>query len=248
MELIDLTGRRYGRLTVIKRADDKKYKCPHWICKCDCGNEKIVSGSNLKTGQTRSCGCLRKELTIIHNKNMSKEIRCKKHKENKYDLSGEYGVGYFENGEIFIFDLEDYALISKYYWVIHNGNKTYRRVVTKTNGKMTPMHQILTGKTNIDHKNRNTFDNRRSNLRDATYSQNSQNRTRQSNNTSGIIGVSFDNQSDVWKARININKHQHTIYTGVSFKDAVITRLKAEKEYYGEFAPQKHLYEQYGIV
>lgn len=119
--------------------------------------------------------------------------------------------------------------------------------MTTIDGEMIPMHRILTGKSCMDHINRNTFDNRRNNLRTANYSQNSQNRTKQSNNTSGVIGVSFDNQSGVWKARVNIDKHQYTVYRGTSFEEAVIARLKAENKYYGEFAPQKHLYDKYGV-
>lgn len=63
MRFIDLTGKRYGRLVVIERAKNKGSKTA-WLCKCDCGNEKIVSGDKLKTGNTKSCGCLNKELTI----------------------------------------------------------------------------------------------------------------------------------------------------------------------------------------
>lgn len=255
MKLIDLTGKRFGRLIVIKRATDKDYNRPHWVCKCSCGNPKevIVAGHNLKDGHVSSCGCLRSELTVIHNQNMGDKIRCKKRKCNDYDMSGSFGVGHLQNNETFLFDLDDYEVISKYYWVIKYGNNgQYKRVVTscKYQGKLyknLPMHVILTGNHNIDHKNRNPLDNRRNNLRIANYSQNSQNRTKQSNNTSGVIGVSFDNQSGVWKARVNIDKHQYTVYRGTSFEEAVIARLKAENKYYGEFAPQKHLYEQYGV-
>lgn len=51
---IDLTGKKFGKLTVIKKAEDKKYSRIHWECKCDCGNPKIiiVSGSHLRTGHT----------------------------------------------------------------------------------------------------------------------------------------------------------------------------------------------------
>lgn len=53
---IDETGNRYGRLVVIERADNKgKDTC--WKCKCDCGNETIVRGYDLRSGQTKSCGC-----------------------------------------------------------------------------------------------------------------------------------------------------------------------------------------------
>lgn len=64
--LIDLTGKGFGRLIVIKRnyPNGKKGQ-PMWLCSCDCGTEEIiVSGGNLRNGQTKSCGCLQKERTI----------------------------------------------------------------------------------------------------------------------------------------------------------------------------------------
>ena len=57
----DLTGKRYGRLTVIKRVHKDGEKCSHWLCKCDCGNETTVIACNLKAGRTQSCGCLNRE-------------------------------------------------------------------------------------------------------------------------------------------------------------------------------------------
>ena len=60
---IDLTGQKFGRLTVIKRAMDKKYSIPYWVCQCECGNTKIIRGSSLKSGATQSCGCFNKEKT-----------------------------------------------------------------------------------------------------------------------------------------------------------------------------------------
>lgn len=59
-KIIDLTGRRFGRLTVIKRAETKSQP-PRWICKCECGEILEVSGPHLRAGQTKSCGCLRRE-------------------------------------------------------------------------------------------------------------------------------------------------------------------------------------------
>ena len=57
---IDLTGQTFNRLTVIRRVENKG-KNTMWLCKCSCGNETIVSASNLKTGNTKSCGCLNRE-------------------------------------------------------------------------------------------------------------------------------------------------------------------------------------------
>jgi len=57
----DKTGHRYGRLTVRSLADAGKGKATKWQCVCDCGAEKVVAGSNLKSGATSSCGCLQRE-------------------------------------------------------------------------------------------------------------------------------------------------------------------------------------------
>ena len=66
----DLTGQKFGRLTVIERAPDyispKGYKVAQWRCKCNCEeqNEAIASTHSLKSEHTKSCGCLRDEKTI----------------------------------------------------------------------------------------------------------------------------------------------------------------------------------------
>lgn len=57
---IDLTGQRFGRLTVIGYHDTEKGMA-RWRCLCDCGNETIVYGGNLRRGYTQSCGCFRHE-------------------------------------------------------------------------------------------------------------------------------------------------------------------------------------------
>ena len=61
MKLVDLTGKHFGRLTVIERADDRN-GVTAWLCKCDCGNETVAYAHHLKCGDTKSCGCLFEEL------------------------------------------------------------------------------------------------------------------------------------------------------------------------------------------
>lgn len=56
--LIDLTGQRFGMLTVLRRAESRNGKVC-WTCRCDCGSTIEVSGNNLKRGHTVSCGCKR---------------------------------------------------------------------------------------------------------------------------------------------------------------------------------------------
>lgn len=60
-KIIDLTGLRFSRLTVVKRAENTKYGSTQWICRCDCGNEIKVDSQNLRSGKTKSCGCLQRE-------------------------------------------------------------------------------------------------------------------------------------------------------------------------------------------
>ena len=60
----DLTGKTFGRLFVVRRAGTKMGNVL-WLCKCSCGNEKVVMGSNLR-GKTESCGCYRKETHSTH--------------------------------------------------------------------------------------------------------------------------------------------------------------------------------------
>lgn len=62
MKVIDLTGQKFGRLTVICRTENVKGKAA-WKCKCSCGNKLVVSSNNLRRHNTLSCGCYHKEQT-----------------------------------------------------------------------------------------------------------------------------------------------------------------------------------------
>lgn len=64
-KIIDLTGQKFNRLTVLERAENRKKPSGRnviqWKCQCDCGNFTIVSSDHLKGNHTQSCGCLRRE-------------------------------------------------------------------------------------------------------------------------------------------------------------------------------------------
>lgn len=61
----NLRGQVFGRLTVIEPTEDRINKSVVWRCQCECGNEKMVSAASLKTGKTKSCGCLKEETDKI---------------------------------------------------------------------------------------------------------------------------------------------------------------------------------------
>ena len=99
-----------------------------------------------------------------------------------------------------------------------------------------------------DHLDRNPSNNRKNNLGVKSRRDNSLNSGLQTNNKSGIIGVSWSKTENKWRASINISNGKQRIIGRYDFKiDAIIARLKAEKEYYGDNAPQKSLFKEYGI-
>lgn len=59
----DITGQQFGRLTVLYKTRTDKNGHSYWMCQCECGNQKEISATNLKSNRTLSCGCLQKEMT-----------------------------------------------------------------------------------------------------------------------------------------------------------------------------------------
>jgi hypothetical protein len=247
----NLIGQKFNRLTVLELDHiEHKYipskhgysQRPYWKCKCDCGNITIASSTSLKGGCVKSCGCYKLQ-----------RIREVKHKTNQYDLtSHEYGIGYTTNDNIiFYFDKSDYDLIHDYCWV-NDG----RYISTTVNNKTIRLHNLIMPNVSkekgiyVDHINRNRYDNRRCNLRYVNPTENARNTSKSKANTSGIIGVWWSNKDNYWVAQINYDGKTHTIPTSkyMTFEQVVKLRLEAEITYFGkEFAPQRHLFKQYGI-
>lgn len=245
----DLTGKVFGRLTVLEQAEDyvepKGKHYARWLCKCNCKEQNLtyVVGYNLTSGKIKSCGCIRKENTTKFNKTTKK-------KYNEYNFDNEYGIGYCSNtGNEFYFDWEDFDLIKEYCWNEHIKTTGYHMLEAydRNNKNIVPMIHVL-GLKGYDHKNRNPLDNRRENLRAASQKENVRNKTIQKNNQSGFIGVSYMKNIDRWIARIICDGKRIHLGTFKNKEDAIKERLKAEKKYFGDFAPQQHLFEQYEII
>ena len=65
-KLKNLSGQKCSRLLVVERAENNKFNQVQWLCKCDCGNTKIVKAQSLVSGECKSCGCLKKEQDFIN--------------------------------------------------------------------------------------------------------------------------------------------------------------------------------------
>ena len=222
----NLTGKTFNRLVVLKENGRAKSGDVLWECQCQCENKTIinVTGSNLRSGHTQSCGCYMKERIIESHK-----------KYNTYDLSGEFGIGYTSKGEKFYFDLEDYDKIKNYCWYIdangyiccHLPNKQYLY-----------MHRYILNVIDdvVDHKDGHTFNNRKYNLRDCTYSNNQMNRKKQNNNTSGTTGVSYSDKQNSWRAYITINGNQINLGYFSTINQAIEARKEAENKYFKNYS------------
>ena len=121
----DLTGKKFGRLTVIEKTDKRVSGCVVWRCVCDCGNECFIIGSNLTRGNTMSCGCLAKELiskvnykhgqnnTKIHSIYDNMKSRCYNENTESYSLYGGRGITVCDEW------LNDFQVF--YDWAMANG-------------------------------------------------------------------------------------------------------------------------------
>ena len=138
----DLTGRRYGRLTVIKRSS-KKGKGTYWLCKCDCGNEKEILSQHLQRGLIRSCGCLRRDVLSSNSTNHGKsktriykewkgiKERCLNSKNNGFKNYGGRGITICKEW------LDDF--MNFYDWAMKNGYKNDLTIERKdVNGNYCP--------------------------------------------------------------------------------------------------------------
>lgn len=220
-----MLNHKFGKLTVRKRTDDNVYGQPQWICDCDCGNVCIANHFSLIYGTKQSCGCLYKDV----NKQMF-------HKNNKYDLSKEYGIGYTYKNEPFYFDLEDYDLIKNYCW--HYTKDGYVAAYYTDNNKIL-LHRLVSDVNDdeiIDHINHIKHDSRKCNLRKGDYSLNQRNRSLCKTNNSGTTGVSYCSDTNTYRAFIGIDGKNKYIGESSNIEEAKLMRLQAENEIYKEWS------------
>ena len=133
-KIVDLTRQRFGRLIVIEKAGHSKGNRLQWLCKCDCGNFKITTSSDLKSGKVRSCGCLRKETTskmaksrsksrIKHNKSNTRIYRIWSTMKQRCYNSKCFSYKWYGKKGIKICDEWKNNFIFFYNWAIDNGYK-----------------------------------------------------------------------------------------------------------------------------
>lgn len=144
-------------------------------------------------------------------------------------------------GKFAIVDDEDFEWLNKQKWcagINRKGGDYY--ALTSENRKMVGMHRKIMGVTDpklvVDHKDHNTLNNQRSNLRVATYSQNKANRRSWPNSSSQFLGVSWYKREQKWVAKIQINGKGKSLGRYDNEIDAALAYNRGALEAYGEFA------------
>lgn len=219
MQKIDMTGKVIGRLTVIERAGADKNGQAKWLCSCECGNQSVVLGGNLRKGNTFSCGCLHKENTG----NMSRKhglsttsstselkdeygiwvamnSRCNNPKHNGYELYGGRGIKVCDRWSDVSLFLQDMG---------SRPSKSHSIDRIDVNGNYEP-----------------------DNCRWATLSEQSRNKRARKDNPSGYPGVTWDKECRKWRATITVNYKTINLSVYEDLSDAVKARKEAELKYW----------------
>ena len=226
MNFENLIDKKYGMLTVKSKAENKG-KQTAWLCECECKNTVIVTGANLKTGHTKSCGCLQKEI-----------VRQMQKKNNKYKIQGNEVFMYTSSGKEFTIDIQDFENIRKYCW--HDDNKyIFTNVFENGKKKRMQLHRLIIQCPKnmiVDHKDGNPLNNKRNNLRICTRAENNRNIALKHNNTSGVTGVDWIEKLHKWRARITYNYKSIHIGYYETINQAMQARVEAEEKYFGQFS------------
>jgi len=203
----DHVGQRFGRLVIKESYAEKRYNWFH-LMRCDCGNEKMVSGSDLRKGSVSSCGCYWHEATTKHGMCKSSEYRtwsgiiqrCNNENAGHYNNYGGRGITVCDEWLDFAEFFHDM------------GKKPHKNYTIER----------------IDNDKGYSKENC---IWADRFAQNINQRVRKDNKT-GCKGVSY--RKDIGKYIVNINRNNKRHYLGAfnDIEDAIAVRLEAENERY----------------
>lgn len=211
---IDITGNRYGRLTVTGYHSTNDKGKALWSCVCDCGEGYIAIGENLKAGKVTSCGCYRKEIAPIisatHGQSKTRlysiwqdmRRRCSNPRNKEYKNYGGRGITVCQ-------EWDEYMTFHT--WAMNNGYSDELTIDRKdVNGRYEP-----------------------SNCKWSTWSQQGQNKRLSTKNTTGMSGVTFKKDRDLYIVRIGVNGQRKFIGEFKTIEEAKQARIAAEQQYWG---------------
>lgn len=200
-----LIGQKFGMLTVIGQAPSTEKGQRRWLCKCDCGTEKIVMGSNLKRGTTVSCGC-----------------------KHRNDLAGQ------KIGKLIVLERSDkYGSRGKRQTRLWKcqcecGAITYKATDTLTNPHIS-MCQDCAGAYAAKKARANAG------FEAGTQISKIKDRPDTSDNLSGVRGVYLDRKTGKYRARLKFQGKLYNLGCFTRLEDAIRARKRGEEEIFGTF-------------
>lgn len=210
---IDLTGQKFGKLTVVKRAENVKRKV-YWDCVCECGESKTIVSSSIIGGHTKSCGCLKAEtignIRATHRMSNTTEYnswramveRCTNQKYRYYHEYGGRGIKICDR------------------W------KSFANFISDMGEKPSPKHSI--DRIDVDGNYEP------SNCKWSSQSEQCKNRRTQKSNKSGTTGVYYSNNEKRWIAQITHLGNRIRLGRFKNKNDAIKSRKEAELKYWGK--------------
>lgn len=223
----DISGRTFGRLTARAYVGGGR-----WSCRCQCGADAVVAARKLRSGHTRSCGCLVRERATRMNRRQKSVTMCD---------WGDYVFTDLTKGYVTFVSPEDRHVLIATSWCANV--KGGRRAVEAVSGRGQRLHRVICQVSGpreiVDHANGNRLDNRRSNLRICESAQNSHNqRSHGDSFYSHFKGVTLDRRAKTnpWVARITVRGETHNLGLFATAEEAADAYDAAAVVFHGEFA------------
>ena len=241
--LIDITGQKFNGLYVIERDIDDPRSAHEamWKCRCDCGNIVTVSGSQLRSGNRKSCGCA--------------YLKYQKQPEVFLNQEKGYGIAFFaresQNNWFTAFDIEDLDIIKSSNWQMtprgyvlgyqrktnnpeldENYSVVLHRAIMKKHGELVDENNM------VDHANHNILDNRRStNLSVCTGTENNFNRKYWLDTDDHERNISYNSSIKKFIVKFRINRVDHSFQfdtneEAIAFRDNYIKEHPSLSKYY----------------
>ncbi|MEA3423739.1 MAG: hypothetical protein U9Q80_08115 [Bacillota bacterium] len=205
----DITGQRFGKLVAKEFTGKIKNHSAVWLCQCDCGNTAEVKSNALSGGAIQSCGCLRSEVRI-------------------HDLTGQ------RFGKLVAIERTGKKQNNSQVWLCKCdcGNKAEVSAGNLTSGKTNSCGCLLNESRSKAIKK--ALEIRKDHYIDGTDVYQLFQEPR-SNNTSGVVGVTYDISTKTWKAKIEFKKKRYYLGSSSDINVAIKLRKEAEKHLHGEF-------------
>lgn len=223
----------FGRLTALRPVERGADGSVLWLCQCTCGEYAVVAATRLLRGVTASCGCAMKDISSLLNSKGPNEYTEQEDGSLRVVLTGVGGAVTAHT----VIDKIDLPLLNTRWWLGGNGyavsesraasSRQLHRAVMLSAG------HVLTALDDVDHRDCDPLNNRRSNLRVATSSGNGANRKR-AWAASGYKGVY--SHGDRWRAQITKDQRRHHLGLFVTPEEAARAYNEAAVRLFGEYA------------